>query len=164
MASRLGCGLVLSWCEAGSPDRDAGDWQAGRWPLAGTRPPPPAPATAGPGRGPDGRQRWREDAIGALLATEDADVLFVVGCEENQVQFHAQSGHIILLSAPAQTLAQRLAGRTGNSYGKAPGELGRIRHDIKMAEPLLRQVADHDIQTTMPLSDVVTAILRLISA
>ena len=33
---------------------------------------------------PDGRQRWREDAIEELLATEDADVLFVAGCEENQ--------------------------------------------------------------------------------
>ena len=29
---------------------------------------------------PDGRQRWREDAIGQLLDTEDADVLFVAGC------------------------------------------------------------------------------------
>jgi hypothetical protein len=35
---------------------------------------------------PDGRQRWRADAIAALLATEDAPVLFVAGCEDNQVQ------------------------------------------------------------------------------
>jgi hypothetical protein len=33
---------------------------------------------------PDGRQMWRENAIQALLAAEDADVLFVAGCEENQ--------------------------------------------------------------------------------
>ena len=32
----------------------------------------------------DGRQMWREDAMRALLATEDTDVLFVAGCEENQ--------------------------------------------------------------------------------
>ncbi len=50
---------------------------------------------------PDGRQRWREDAIAALLATEDTDVLFVAGCEENQVRFHPQFDRIILLSAPA---------------------------------------------------------------
>ena len=37
---------------------------------------------------PDGRQRWREDAIEKLLTTEDADVLFVAGCEENQGTFH----------------------------------------------------------------------------
>jgi hypothetical protein len=40
---------------------------------------------------PDGRQRWREDAIGQLLDTEDAEVLFVAGCEENQVRFHSRS-------------------------------------------------------------------------
>jgi hypothetical protein len=34
---------------------------------------------------PDGRQRWREDAIEQLLAIEDADVLFVAGCEERRV-------------------------------------------------------------------------------
>jgi predicted GTPase len=37
---------------------------------------------------PDGRQRWREDAIGRLLDAEDVEVLFVAGCEENQVRFH----------------------------------------------------------------------------
>jgi hypothetical protein len=49
---------------------------------------------------PDGRQRWREDAIGQLLDTKDADVLFVAGCEENQVRFHPRFDLIILLSAP----------------------------------------------------------------
>ncbi len=44
---------------------------------------------------PDGRQMWREDAIEALLATEDAEVLFIAGCEENQVRFHPQFGHIV---------------------------------------------------------------------
>jgi hypothetical protein len=40
---------------------------------------------------PDGRQRWCEDAIQALLATKDTDVRFVAGCEENQVKFHPRS-------------------------------------------------------------------------
>src|SRR5579859_734448 len=38
---------------------------------------------------PGGRQQWREDAIAALLDTEDADILFIAGCEENQVRFHS---------------------------------------------------------------------------
>jgi dephospho-CoA kinase len=113
---------------------------------------------------PDGRQMWREDAIQALLATEDADVLFVAGCEENQAQFHAQFDHILLLSAPPAILVARLAARTSNSYGKRPKELGRVLQDIEIVEPLLRSVADHEIQTTMPLNDVVKAILRLIGA
>ena len=67
---------------------------------------------------PDGRQRWREDAIAELLDTEDAEVLFIAGCEENQVRFHSQFDVIILLSAPAQTMIERLAARTA-----------AIRHD-----------------------------------
>jgi dephospho-CoA kinase len=111
---------------------------------------------------PDGRQRWREDAIRALLATEDTDVLFIAGCEENQAQFHARFDHIVLLSAPLDIVLERLATRTTNTYGKPPGELERVRSDIETIEPLLRRVADYEIQTTIPLNEVVTAILRLV--
>jgi RNase adaptor protein for sRNA GlmZ degradation len=111
---------------------------------------------------PDGRQRWHEDAIATLMATEDADVLFVAGCEENQVLFHPQFDLIILLSAPIHTMTQRLGARTGNPYGKAPGDLGRVLDDTKNIEPLLRRAADHEISTTMLLHDVVTSILRLV--
>jgi len=79
---------------------------------------------------PDGRQRWREDAIGQLLDADDADALFVAGCEENQARFHPRFDLIILLSAPAGVLAQRLVSRTGNSFGKEPGELARILDDL----------------------------------
>jgi len=113
---------------------------------------------------PDGRQRWREEAIEQLLATEDAEVLFVAGCEENQVRFHPRFDVIILLSAPAEILAGRLASRTSNSYGKTPGELRRVFDDLQVVEPLLRNAADYEISTTMPLDDVVTAVLRLIGA
>lgn len=111
---------------------------------------------------PDGRQQWREDAIAALLASEDADVLFVAGCEENQVRFHLEFDHIILLSAPAEVLLDRLANRTANSYGKAPAELSRILDDLATIEPLLRRSADHEVCTTIPLSDVVATVLRLV--
>jgi hypothetical protein len=110
---------------------------------------------------PDGRQRWREDAIEQLLAIEDADVLFVAGCEENQVRFHPRFDVIILPSAPAEVLVERLASRMGNPYGKAPGELQRVVDDPQAVEPLLRKAADHEIRTTMSLSDVVTMVLRL---
>jgi dephospho-CoA kinase len=113
---------------------------------------------------PDGRQRWREDAIGRLLDAEDGDVLFVAGCEENQVRFHPRFDLIILLSAPAGVLAERLAARTANSFGKAPGELERVLDDLRVIEPLLRKVATHEIRATRPLADVVAEILRLTGA
>ena len=111
----------------------------------------------------DGRQRWREDAIARLLDTEDADVLFIAGCEENQVRFHPRFDLIILLSAPAQTMIERLAARTGNPYGKAPGDMDRVLSDLAAVEPRLRQAADHEIRTTTPLTDVVAKVLHLAS-
>jgi dephospho-CoA kinase len=110
---------------------------------------------------PDGRQRWREDAIQALLTTEDADVLFVAGCEENQAKFHAQFDHIVLLSAPLETLVARLATRTNNSYGRSPEELRRFLDDVETVEPLLRRVASHEVRTTVPVNEVVRTVLRL---
>jgi dephospho-CoA kinase len=111
---------------------------------------------------PDGRQIWCEDAVQTLLATENAEVLFVAGCEENQTKFHAQFDHIVLLSAPIDTLLVRLAARTNNSYGKAPQEFRRFLDDVETVEPLLRRIATSEVQTTMPLNDVITTILRLV--
>jgi shikimate kinase len=113
---------------------------------------------------PDGRQLWREDAIQALLAAEDAEVLFVAGCEENQAGFHSRFDHIVLLSAPLETLVERLATRTDNPYGKAPEELRRFLEDVETVEPRLRRVATHEVRTTPPLDEVVATILRLVDA
>jgi dephospho-CoA kinase len=113
---------------------------------------------------PDGRQQWREDAIQSLLDLEDADVLFVAGCEENQVGFHPRFDHIVLLSAPTETIVERLATRIGNPFGKTRGELQRILDDTATVEPLLRAVAHHEIRTTAPLEDVVRTLLRVVQA
>jgi len=113
---------------------------------------------------PGGRQRWREDAIGRLLDTEDAGVLFIAGCEENQVRFHPRFDLIVLLSAPAEILAGRLASRTGNPFGKSAGELERVLDDLRLVEPRLREIADHEIETTRPLGEVVAEVLRLSGA
>jgi shikimate kinase len=112
---------------------------------------------------PDGRQQWREDAVERLLDTEDADVLFVAGCEENQVRFHPRFDHIVLLSAPLETLLERLATRTENPYGKAPEERRRFLEDVQTVEPLLRQVATAEIHTTTTLNEVVSTILEIVT-
>jgi len=110
---------------------------------------------------PGGRQRWREDAVAGLLDVEDADVLFIAGCEENQVRFHPRFDLIILLSAPAQTMVERLTARTGNPYGQALGDMEQILGDLAAVEPRLRKAADHEIRTTIPLTDVVAKVLHL---
>ena len=113
---------------------------------------------------PDGRQRWDEAAVGRLLDTEDAPVLFLAGCEENQVAFHPRFDAIVLLSAPVDVLLERLDRRTGNPFGKAPEERRRVLADLAEVEPRLRRVADAEIRTTAPLADVVDEIVRLAEA
>jgi adenylate kinase family enzyme len=113
---------------------------------------------------PDGRQHWREDAVRELLATEDAEILFVAGCEENQGVFHPQFDHIVLLSAPLPTMVARLETRSNNAYGTAREERRRFLEDVETVEPLLRRVATAEVVTTAPLDDVVATILRLVGA
>ncbi len=112
---------------------------------------------------PDGRQQWRENAVQDLLDTEDAEVLFLAGCEENQVRFHPQFDHIVLLSAPLDTLLHRLATRTDNPFGKSDEERRRFLDDVATVEPRLRRVATDEVETTVPLDEVVTTVLRLIA-
>src|SRR5258708_18028532 len=65
-----------------------------------------------------------------------------------------------LLSAPLETLVERLATRTSNSFAKAPEELRRVLDDVETVDPLLRRMADHEVRTTVPLNEVVTTVLR----
>lgn len=104
---------------------------------------------------------WREDRMQALLATEDAAVLFVSGCPTNSVKFYPQFDHIILLSAPAPVIVERLSNRTNNAYGKQPEELARVLNLKQTVEPLLRRAAGHEINTDAPLDELVAAVLRL---
>src|SRR5215475_1189995 len=51
---------------------------------------------------------WRADRVHELLSTEDTDVLFLSGCASNMGQFLPRFDHIILLSAPAELIVERL--------------------------------------------------------
>jgi shikimate kinase len=104
---------------------------------------------------------WREDRIEALLSTEDADMLFVSGCAANMGQFLPQFDHVVLLSAPADVIVERLRTRTNNPYGKHPDEVARVLDLMETVEPVLRRVAEHEINTAARLDDVVADVLRL---
>ncbi len=105
---------------------------------------------------------WREDRIQALLSTEDADVLFVSGTSPNQGKFYPQFDHIVLLTAPADVVVERLATRTTNPYGKRPEEVARVLGLLRTIEPMLRRRADHVVDTSVPLTQVVAKVLRLV--
>lgn len=104
---------------------------------------------------------WREDRIEELLSTEDADMLFVSGCAANMGQFLPRFDHVVLLSAPAEVIVERLRTRTNNPYGKHPDEVARVLDLMETVEPVLRRVAGHEINTDACLDDVVAAVLRL---
>jgi shikimate kinase len=107
-----------------------------------------------------GRERlWREDRIQELLSDDRDDVLFISGTTRNQVQFYRQFDHIVLLSAPADVLERRRASRTNNPYGKLPLEQAETLRFIETVEPLLRTHATLEIDTRVPVEQVVAALL-----
>jgi len=107
---------------------------------------------------------WREDRIQDLLSTEDTDVLFLGGCAENMRKFLPQFDHVVLLSAPADVIVERLRTRTNNPYGKRPDEIARVLGLVETVEPLLRHAAGHEIDTSACLEDVVATLLQLVQS
>ena len=110
----------------------------------------------------EGHQHWNVDRVRELLATDDADVLFIVGSDDAQVVFYPDFDHIVLLSAPREVMLERLATRTTNTYGKTSEELARILSDTQTYEPMIRRAATHEIDTSEPLDRVIDQILDLL--
>lgn len=111
----------------------------------------------------DGEWIWREDRVQELLASvTDDEVLFVSGCAMNQGKFYPHFEAVILLSAPADVIVNRLLTRTNNPYGKHPDELAATLDNLAVIEPLLRKGADHEIITTIPLDEVVAQVIKVL--
>ncbi len=110
----------------------------------------------------DGERLWREDTIDALLSQADPEssgVLFVQGTTRNQTVFYPRFDHIVLLSAPAEVLVERLKTRTSNPYGKDPAELAETLEFVETVEPLLREAATLEVVTTVPVTQVADIVL-----
>jgi len=112
---------------------------------------------------PDRDWVWRAERMQALLANSaDAELLFVSGCAPNMGQFLPHFDQVILLSAPAALMVERLATRTNNPYGKTPEEVARVLDLRATVEPLLRRIATHEIDTSVPLDAVVGKVLQIV--
>jgi dephospho-CoA kinase len=105
---------------------------------------------------------WQEERVAALLAEDESEFLFISGCAENQVKFYPQFDEIILLSAPADVLVERLRMRTNNPYGKWPEEVAEVLYYLETVEPMLRRGATQEIRTNIPLEQVVETVLSTI--
>jgi dephospho-CoA kinase len=110
-----------------------------------------------------GEWLWVEEKIAELLDSDDARPLFVQGCVRNQSKFYDRFDAVVLLSAPADVMLDRIARRTTNDYGKAPLERAMILDDLAKIEPLLRKSCTHELDATRPLADVVADLIAIAS-
>jgi dephospho-CoA kinase len=110
-----------------------------------------------------GEWLWVEERMTKLLDSDDGRPLFVEGCSANQSTFYGRFDAVVLLSAPADVILDRVARRTTNNYGKTPLERAMILDDLANVEPLLRASCTHELDASRALDDVVADLIALAS-
>lgn len=105
---------------------------------------------------------WQEDRVRALLSAPHEGLLFISGCAENMHRLYPLIDRIFLLSAPTDLVMARLEQRSTEGYGHTAEERRRIAELIATIEPLLRQAAHHEIDTSEATTNTVDRILRLL--
>jgi broad-specificity NMP kinase len=110
-----------------------------------------------------GEWLWVEERMTRLLDSDDGRSLFVQGCVRNQSKFYDRFNAVVLLSAPADLILDRIERRTTNNYGKAPVERAMILDDLATIEPLLRASCTHELDAGRPLDEVVADLITIVS-
>ena len=96
-----------------------------------------------------------------MLDGHDDGVLFISGCVSNQGKFYPRFDAVVLLSAPANVILERVARRESNAFGKRDAERERILEDLANVEPLLRAGATAEIDTCTQLDEVADVLERI---
>jgi dephospho-CoA kinase len=104
---------------------------------------------------------WREARMAELLSRDTDVTLYVSGTVSNQGRFYPQFDAVVLLSAPADVLLERLERRTTNGYGKTAEDRELILGHLADVEPLLRASCTHELDATQPLADVVQRLVDI---
>ena len=110
-----------------------------------------------------GEWLWVDDRITGLLDSADDRWLFVAGGARNQSQFYDRFDAVVLLSAPADVILDRVGRRTTNEYGKTPLERAEILADLVEIEPLLRQDCTHELDASRPLVETAADLIAIAS-
>jgi shikimate kinase len=110
-----------------------------------------------------GEWLWVEERMTELLDSDDGRSLFVQGCVRNQSKFYDRFNAVVLLSAPAEVILDRVAYRTTNNYGKTKSERAMILDDLARVEPLLREGCTHELDASRPLAEVVADLVAIAS-
>jgi dephospho-CoA kinase len=94
----------------------------------------------------NGERFWNEPKMQELL-TSQLEPLFVADCEANQGKFYPLFNRVVLLSAPKETILERVRTRINNPYGKTPEQEAEILANLEEIEPRLRTGCDLEINT-----------------
>lgn len=84
------------------------------------------------------------------------------GCASNMSTFYSYFSSIVLLTAPEAVIVERLRSRRGNAYGSTVEEMERVLRLRQSIEPLLRRVADLEIDTGIAGRSVAEAVLNFV--
>src|SRR5688572_19805045 len=95
-----------------------------------------------------GEYLWVEDKMTGLLDSDDGRSLFVAGGAKNASKFYDRFDAVVLLSAPADVILDRIARRTSNDYGKSGLEQAEILADLAEIEPLRREESTHELDAS----------------
>ena len=106
-------------------------------------------------------QLWNEDRMTDLLTEKGGEHLFVSGCTSNQVRFYDRFDAIVLFAAPVDVILRRVDRRRNNAYGKSRAERQQIEDDLATVEPLLRRGATDEIDASLPVDQVVDALVAI---
>ena len=109
----------------------------------------------------EGGYVWVEERMAELLARERRRALYVSGTVSNQGRFYPQFDAVVLLSAPAEVLLERIEHRTTNDYGKSSEERDLVLRHIVEVEPQLRATCTHELDASQPLPDIVAGLIAI---
>jgi broad-specificity NMP kinase len=104
---------------------------------------------------------WREDRVRALLSELTEGSLFISGCAENMSRLLPLIDLVILLSAPVDTIMERLERRSIDGYGHTEEQREKVARLIATIEPSLRRIADREIDTTRSVQATADEVLEI---
>lgn len=106
---------------------------------------------------------WDLEQIKTLIDGHQTGCLFIAGCVANQGLVYDRFDAVVLLSAPADVILDRVADRA-NPFGSTAEDRTKIANDLAAFEPLLRAGCDREIVTTAPVDEVVATLEQIASA
>jgi dephospho-CoA kinase len=103
---------------------------------------------------------FNENVLNNLFKKHRGETLFICSITANQAKFYGDFDKIFLLSAPDETIVERLQTRTNNHFGKHPLELERVITRHQEFDDELKAVGAIVIDSTRPIEAVVKEILE----